>query len=161
HGRMRAIGPPAPGLRWYFAELWRHRPAMRYYFRRYVRKRTQRTFLGYLWFVIPIVLPLIVGTLVFGSILGVQVGETPYFTHYSLGWLLFLTPVIYPVSKVPSGLRILVNLNPVTAPLEMVKHGVLGSGPVTALGLVSWAVTVTGVGLAGLYSFARKERQDL
>jgi len=276
---MRAIEPPGPGVRRCFSELWRHRPALRYYVRVYVRKRTQRTFLGYLWFVIPLLLPLIIGTLVFGSILGVHVGNIPYFlyytvangtwifflqttyfstrsleisrrelrklyvprlalfstavtigaialivylvfaagtavyflitkgttylqacastllvsvgllmlvvlgwswalwtaplaprardvrrfTHYVLGWLLFFTPVIYPIAKVPSGLRWFVTINPITAPIEMVKHGVFGSASpnATALGLVAWAVSVIVSGVFGFRFFARQERRDM
>jgi lipopolysaccharide transport system permease protein len=245
----------------------------------YLRKRTQRTFLGYLWFVIPLILPLIIGTLVFGTILGVQVGGIPYFlyftvangawmyflqttyfstrsieisrrelrkvyvprlalfttavtvgaitfvvylaigvctaiyflitkgttylqfsastllvpvallmllflawswalwtaplapcardvrrfTHYFLGWLLFFTPVIYPIAHVPSGLRFLVTINPVTAPIEMVKRGFFGSATahVTSVQLVAWAVAVVVCGVFGFRWFSRQERRDM
>jgi lipopolysaccharide transport system permease protein len=276
---MRAIEPPTPGLRRYFSQLWLHRPALQYYVRVYVRKRTQRTFLGYLWFVIPLILPLIVGTLVFGTILRVHVGNIPYFlyftvangtwifflqtayfstrsieisrrdlrriyvprlavfstavtigaitlfvyvvfaagtavyflitkgttylqasaatllvpvglimlvvlawswalwtaplaprardvrrfTHYVLGWLLFFTPVIYPIQNVPSGLRFLVTINPLTAPVEMVKHGVFGSAspPATGLGLAAYAASLVLIGVPGFRFFARQERRDM
>jgi lipopolysaccharide transport system permease protein len=46
-------------------------------------------------------------------------------------WL-YATPVIYPVSALPDRWRFLATLNPATAPVEMVKEGVLGAGSVTA-----------------------------
>jgi ABC-type polysaccharide/polyol phosphate export permease len=242
-----------------------------------IRKRTSRTYLGYLWFVIPLVMPLIIGALVFGGILRVQVGEIPYFlyftvasgtwlffsqaayyctrsleisrgelrrvyvprlavfttavtipsialvvnvvlgavaavyylltrgklylvlsawtplvplallmlvvlawswalwtapiapcardirrvTHYALAMLAYVTPVIYSVQNIPSGFRFLASLNPVTAPLEIVKQGILGQGHVTALGLVTWAAAVVVPGVPGIHYFARKERRDM
>ena len=48
------------------------------------RKRTGRTFFGYLWFVLPYVIPLFLGTLVFGGILGVGVPGVPYFLYFAV-----------------------------------------------------------------------------
>src|SRR5262249_37092762 len=62
------------------------------FMQRFAQKLTQRTFLGYLWFVIPALVPILVGTLVFGGILGVQFGDVPYLVYFSVAtgaWLFF------------------------------------------------------------------------
>src|SRR3954470_10249601 len=78
HG-LRVVRPPAHGLGQYFANIWRLRPAYGYFVTRYLRKRYGRTFFGYLWFLLPYVIPLFLGTLVFGGILGVNIPGIPYF----------------------------------------------------------------------------------
>jgi lipopolysaccharide transport system permease protein len=91
-GPARAIEPPGTSLRHYFAEAWHHRAAFGYFVRRFMRKRYGRTFFGYLWFVLPYLIPLFLGTLVFGGILGVSVPGVPYFLYFAvtLGtWVLF------------------------------------------------------------------------
>jgi lipopolysaccharide transport system permease protein len=88
----RVIEPPTAGLRQYFGEVWNRRAAYGYFVKRYVRKRTGRTFFGYLWFVLPYVIPLFLGTLVFGGILGVSVPGVPYFLYFAVtlgGWVMF------------------------------------------------------------------------
>ena len=69
---VRVIEPPAPGLRRYFAEVWRQRAAFGYFVTRFVQKRISRTFLGCLWLFLPVLLPLFMGALVFGGILDVS-----------------------------------------------------------------------------------------
>jgi lipopolysaccharide transport system permease protein len=243
-----------------------------------MRKRYGRTFLGYIWLFLPIVLPLILSSLVFGGILGVKVpGGVPYFLFFTITtaiWTLFagtayystrsleitrsqlrktyiprlvpwsaafslatlnfiiygiigtgtvifylltkgtsylqlrpatllapiavvmmivfalavglwfsplaprardvrrlagyvlgmwymITPVIYPIEKIPSSYRFLAELNPVTAPVEMFKSALIGSGGVTAIGIISWAVGLILVGSIGLRMFLVKERRDV
>jgi lipopolysaccharide transport system permease protein len=271
------IKPPTHGLRQYFANIWRLRPAYGYFVLRYMRKRYGRTFLGYLWFVLPYVIPLFLGTLVFGGILGVSIPGVPYFLYYAVtlgvwmlfsqtaylstrsleinrsdirrtyiprlvplmsavtlptmafffhalmalgtvgfyvltrgefylelgpatllvipafamlvtfGWALalwfstlaprardvrrmaqyvlgvwyFLTPVMYPISQIPSGYRFLASLNPITAPIEIVKEGLLGIGHVTALGLAAYFGWLFVATLGGLLIFVSRERRDV
>jgi lipopolysaccharide transport system permease protein len=273
---LRAIEPPAPGPRWHLAEISRRRPAFLYFARRYLRKRYGRTFLGYIWLFLPTLLPLFMGALVFGGILGVSVPGVPYFLYFAVAlsaWLLFsqtayfatrsleisrsdvrrlytprliplmtaatlpvftfliyvaiiactlgfyvlergefylalspatlltpvaimmlvafgwacglwfsplaprardvrrlagyvigfwyfLTPVMYPISEIPGGYQFLASLNPATAPIELVKEGLLGVGDVTTLGLVSYSVALVLVGGLGLRIFFSKERRD-
>jgi ABC-type polysaccharide/polyol phosphate export permease len=53
-------------------------------------------------------------------------------------WL-YVTPVFYPVSALPEGWRFLGTLNPVAAPVELVKEGILGAGSVD-LGAIAVSV---------------------
>ncbi len=92
HHWTQVIEPPGAGLQRYFAEVWHYRPAFGYFVKRYVRKRIGRTFFGYLWFVLPYVIPLFLGALVFGGILGVGVPGIPYLLYFAvtLGvWVVF------------------------------------------------------------------------
>ena len=73
-------------------------------------------------------------------------------------WM-FATPVVYPLSRVPEGaLRTAILLNPVTAPIELLRYAVLGVGAVLPGRLaVSAAVTVLML-LLGIVLFNRVER---
>ena len=278
---IRVINPPPDGARQIFthaiSEYWRRRAALGYFSRRFMQKRYGRTFLGYLWFVIPYVLPLLLGALVFGGIIGVSTGPVPYFLYFliALGtWLLFsqttyfsirsveiarsdirrvyvprllpltaavtlpliallvyavmlvcalgfylvergtfylaispstllvlpafamlilfawacglwlapvaprardvrrlagyvlgvwyfLTPIMYPLSQIPSDWRFLASLNPITAPIEMVKVGLIDYGDVTTLGLISYAVGLIIAAVGGFIIFLSRERRDV
>lgn len=274
---LRVIEPPAPGFRRGLGDVWRHRSAFLYFVRRFMRKRYARTFLGYFWLVLPVLLPLFLGALVFGGILGVSVGSAPYFLYFAVAlsaWLLFsqtayfatrsleisrqelrglyvprliplvasitlpaitvliflviiactvgfyviergefylvlrpatllvfcgygmlvlfayacalwfsplaprardvrrlagyvlgiwyfLTPVMYPIDEIPAGWQFLASLNPVTAPIEVVKNGLLDVGDVTATGLAVYAGALVMVSAVGLRIFAAKERRDM
>ena len=273
---LRAIEAPAAGPRWQLREIGRHRPAFLYFLRRYLRKRYGRTFLGYIWLFLPTLLPLFMGALVFGGILGVSIPGVPYFLYFAVAlsaWLLFsqtaylatrsleisrsdirrvyvprlipllsavtlpmftyliyvaiiactlgfyvlergefylalspetllvpvalamlivlawacglwfsplaprardvrrlagyvigfwyfLTPVMYPLGEIPSGYRFLASLNPITAPIELVKDGLLGVGDPTPLGFASYFAVLAVVGIGGLRIFLSKERRD-
>lgn len=278
HAAAVHVIEPHPGtLRRYSADAWRHRTAYVYFVRRYLRKMYARTFFGYLWFVIPHIVPLLLGALVFGGIMGVEIPGVPYFLYfcvtfgvwitfsrtalyatrslditrqeirrmyvprlvplaatltlpvttllvyvaltagtllfylwergefylalspmtllvpvglamlmsfglacglwfsplaprardvrrmvgYFLGFCYFLTPVMYPISEIPAGFQFLASLNPLTAPIEIVKQGLLGVGDVTSLGLVVYGVMLVLVTAGGLRVFVPKERRDM
>jgi lipopolysaccharide transport system permease protein len=276
--RLRVVDSPAAGLRQYFANAWHLRAAYGYFVTRFLRKRYGRTFFGYLWLILPLVIPLFLGTLVFGGILGVSIpGGVPYFLYYAvtlgvwilfsqtaylstrsleitrsdlrrlyiprliplmsavtlptlayvfyalmalgtlgfyvltrgkfylvlspatllvipalamvvvfawalalwfstlaprardvrrsaqyvLGFWYFLTPVMYPISQIPSGYRFLASLNPITAPIELVKEGVLGIGHVTPLGIAAYFGWLAVAVIGGMFIFVPKERRDV
>jgi lipopolysaccharide transport system permease protein len=277
HHPTRAIEPPGTSLRQYFGEVWHYRAAFGYFMKRYMRKRIGRTFFGYLWFVLPYVIPLFLGALVFGGILGVGVPGIPYLLYFAvtLGvWLVFsqtaylstrsleitrsevrrlyvprlvplaaavtlpawgflfytammfattafyliergvfyldirpatllvpvgvvmlvvfawacalwfstlaprardvrrlagyvigvwyfLTPVMYPIGQIPSGWQFMASLNPITAPIEMVKDGWLNAGDVTALGVIMYFAWLAFAIVGGLIIFVPKERRDV
>ena len=73
-------------------------------------------------------------------------------------WM-YATPVVYPLSVLPAGIiRRVVLINPVTAPMELLRRALLGVGtPELRYVLWSWAVTLI-VLLAGLLLFHRVER---
>ena len=274
---LRAIEPPVRSLRRTVGEVWRYRVTYFYFLRRNIQRRYGRTFLGYLWLFLPIIAPLLLGSLVFGGILGVSVGDLPYFMFfivtsaawhtfsttalfatrsleitrselrrvyvprliplsaamalpgfglliylailagavvfyvltrgefylvfspvtllapvalaslvvfalacglwfsplaarardvrrlagYVLGFWYFLTPIIYPIEEIPSNWQWLASLNPITAPVETFKIGLIGVGEVTVTGVVSFFAALLWVGLLGLLQFTAKERSAI
>lgn len=72
-------------------------------------------------------------------------------------WM-YATPVVYPLAEVPDALRLIALANPATAPVEWLRHAILGVGGVPAHALAwSWAVTLI-VAVAGVAIFNRVER---
>ena len=73
-------------------------------------------------------------------------------------WM-YATPVVYPLSTVKaSWLRSILAINPVTAPVEIFRYAVLGTGTIDALMIgVSLAITAIVV-LLGIIVFNRVER---
>ena len=80
---------------------------------------------------------------------------------YLIGFLFYITPVIYPLSSSPQRYRILAELNPVTAPIEMVKSAVLGTAGPTPVALVSCFVVIAVGCTSGLLWFGRQEAAAL
>jgi len=75
--------------------------------------------------------------------------------RYVLRVWMYVTPVIYPVSALPGAFAFLGTINPVAAPVEMVKTGLIGAGD---LRLEAIAVSVGCAIVAcvsGLWFFAR------
>lgn len=97
----------------------------------------------------------------FTSVYGAQARDVRFSLNYLLGVWYFFTPVIYPLSAVPSGFRTVAELNPVTAPVEMVRFGMLGTGGVPATGLAITIATILVLGAAGLRFFLRSEAEAL
>lgn len=63
--------------------------------------------------------------------------------------LLFLSPVFYPLSAIPEGYRILIQLNPLTFPVEQARDVLIWGKPPSWSGLalyfaVSWAIALLG-----------------
>jgi lipopolysaccharide transport system permease protein len=75
-------------------------------------------------------------------------------------WFL-LTPVIYPLSAVPAKFQTIAQLNPMTAPMEMMRKAMFGVGDVTVEGLAVTIGTIVIVGTFGLLFFSRSEAAAL
>jgi lipopolysaccharide transport system permease protein len=69
-------------------------------------------------------------------------------------WL-YATPVIYPISALPDEWRFLATINPVSAPVELVKEGFLGAGELTAAILAVSLVSTVVLCASGLWFIAR------
>ena len=75
-------------------------------------------------------------------------------TRYVLMLWMYLTPVLYPLSALPSWMSFLAVLNPVAAPVELVKEGLIGAGDVRPEALAVTLATIAVVGGAGLWFFS-------
>lgn len=77
---------------------------------------------------------------------------------FGMSLWMYVTPIIYPLSKVPAKWRWAFDLNPVSPMLEMFRFALLGSGRLELnLWLMSLVVTII-VSLLGLVIFSRNER---
>lgn len=76
---------------------------------------------------------------------------------YALGLWYVATPVIYPISSIPPKFRPLAEYNPITAPVELVKFGLLQTAPPTQASLVTSLVVLTLLLGGGLFTFARSQ----
>ncbi|MGI8437859.1 MAG: ABC transporter permease [Chthoniobacterales bacterium] len=72
-------------------------------------------------------------------------------------WL-YLTPIIYPLSKVPARWQWAVALNPLSAPVEMMRFLLLGQGEVDAATYLFSALAAVALLLGGVLIFQRTER---
>lgn len=106
-------------------------------------------------------LTIAVGMGLWTSVLNGKARDVRYATRYVLPLWLYLTPVVYPLSAVPAVYRPLITANPLTAPVEMVKLGLLGAGEVNAASLawsVAFAVLLT---TSGLWFFGREAARSI
>lgn len=95
------------------------------------------------------------------SVYGAQARDVRFGLSYVLNVWIFLTPVLYPLSIVPDKYRTLAELNPMTAPVEMVRFGLFGTGGVPLLGLGATVATIAILGGFGLWFFIRSEAAAL
>ena len=78
---------------------------------------------------------------------------------YGIRLWMFVTPVVYPLSQLSPGLfRNAVRLNPVTAPVELFRLALLGSGTAEPVSLASAAACLFLIPAAGVAVFRRVER---
>ena len=84
--------------------------------------------------------------------------EVRYMLGYFVQFLYFVTPVVYDINHIPEQYRVIAEVNPLTAPMELVKYGFLDTSLPSAT-----SMTISFVGLAlltcfGLNFFSRLER---
>ncbi len=93
----------------------------------------------------------------FTSVYGANARDVRFGMSYLVAFWFFLTPVIYPLSEVPAALEPVVTLNPMTAPIEMIRLGLFDSGQIPTVALLSCLGTILAVGIPGLWFFNRSE----
>lgn len=93
----------------------------------------------------------------FTSVYGAQSRDMRFTLARTIGFWMFVTPVLYPVSIVPEQYQTLIALNPVTAPVEIVKWAVLGVGEVQPLAVAVSLATIAIVSVAGMRFFFSSE----
>jgi lipopolysaccharide transport system permease protein len=90
-------------------------------------------------------------------VFGAHARDVRFTLNFILGFWMYLTPIIYPLSAIPERFQPIAALNPLTAPVEMVKKGLLDAGDVQNSALaVSFGVIVVAI-LSGMTFFARAE----
>ena len=104
-------------------------------------------------------LGLMVGT--WTAVTELRVRDPRFLVRIALGFWTYLTPVIYPLSAVPEGIRPYAALNPVTAPIEMIRHAVFGNGDVHLTSIAMTVAVIVIIGGRGLRRFVRSEARVL
>src|SRR5262245_42156534 len=99
---------------------------------------------------------LALGLTLWTSVPGMQARDVRFTMSYVMGFWLFLTPVLYPLHP-DSKYAWLLALNPMAAPVNGFKHGLLGIGTVSLRDWVISTVETAIVLVSGLSFFARAE----
>lgn len=106
-----------------------------------------------------LLLCLALGAGLIATSLTVRFRDVAYVLPILIQFLLYASPVAYGLDAVPESLRPYFIANPVTAPLELLRHAVLGS-PAPGATALAYSVVVAAVLLvAGYATFKFQERQ--
>lgn len=104
------IQPRQPGVWARMMEVKSYGHMFKYFASLALKKTYQRTILGNLWVFIRPLFPVLAGTLVFGSFMGVDTGGTPYFLFYLVGmslWQFFSSAVMWSTRSLELNRRVL------------------------------------------------------
>jgi lipopolysaccharide transport system permease protein len=92
------------------------------------------------------------------SALTTKYRDLAYLLNFGVQLLMYCTPVIYPMSQVPPSVRSILAWNPLTPLFETVRHGFLGEGMFSPLGLLYSASFTVVVFLFSTIVFNRVQR---
>lgn len=73
--------------------IWKSRYLLLYFGKSFIRKIYNRTLLGWIWFPLRLLVPIFLGSFIFGDLLGIGSEGIPYFLFFLVGmtsWRLFL-----------------------------------------------------------------------
>jgi len=92
---------------------------------------------------------------------GAQARDVRFGLRYGLSFWYFLTPVAYPATSATDTVQTIVDLNPLTGPISLVKYGTLGLDAPSSLALTSSVGLLIPLLLIGGYIFFRAEAAAL
>jgi lipopolysaccharide transport system permease protein len=103
-----------------------------------------------------------IGAVLWASVLNAKARDTRLALRYFLpGWL-YLTPVVYPASKLAeNGLGFLVVVNPMAAPVELIKAGLIGGVELDPVGLAGSIAAGVVLVVGGLWYFCREAAKSV
>jgi lipopolysaccharide transport system permease protein len=111
---------------------------------------------------IPVLLVILAGFSLGGGIIvcamTTRYRDLGYIVTFGTQSLMYVTPVIYPLSAVPARYQWIALANPLTPVFESLRRGLLGTGTVTPAQLAGSAATMIVVLLVGLLLFTRADR---
>ena len=84
-----------------------------------------------------------------------------YALRYVLPIGLFVTPILYPINKLPHQWHWLAVVNPLTAPIEMIKFGLIGAGFIELRAVVVSVVVGGVITVSGLWYYTRDAARSL
>jgi lipopolysaccharide transport system permease protein len=98
----------------------------------------------------------------FTSVLGAEKRDVRYALPYLMRFWFFMTPIVYPLSAVPTEWRWLAAINPMTTIVEMFKHALLpATGTLQVTSVLTTCLIVGLTFLAGFWFFARTEAASI
>lgn len=87
--------------------------------------------------------------------------DLKHLVHFGIQLLMYITPVIYPISQVPESFRKLMFANPLSAPIEAFRSVVLGVDfPTVSMLAYSWILVVLFI-LTGILAFHKTEARAM
>jgi lipopolysaccharide transport system permease protein len=92
------------------------------------------------------------------SVLNLKYRDVAYMLPFATQIGMFLTPVVYPLEVVPSGWRLVWQLNPMTTVIEGMRWAVIGGTPIDARALIVSTLVVLIMLAGGLIRFRAAER---
>lgn len=116
-----------------------------------------------MWFTLPIVL-IHLGLLGLGfgiiiSSLTTKYRDLSILVTFGMQLWMYVSPIVYPISEIGTGwMRLMIMMNPVTAPIELFRYAVLGVGIIDMGSLtVSWIITIIVINV-GVVIFNKVEK---
>ena len=115
------------------------------------------------WLLIPMILVhlgmLALGCGIIISSLTTRYRDLSILVGFGISLWMYATPIVYPISEIPMGwMRTVIQINPVTPPVELMRYAILGQGNVNWLYYgISWIVTILLM-LAGILIFNKVEK---
>ena len=119
------------------------------------------------WALMPLAVPLVLQVGLLGLGCGVIVSSltTRYrdlmvVVTFGVQLWMYASPVVYPLSMLDNSprLRVLVQLNPMTSPIEIFRMATLGTGTVTTFGIVYSLIFTAAALVLGVVLFSRIEK---
>jgi len=115
------------------------------------------------WLIIPIelihlgLLGLGVGIII--SSMTTKYRDLSILVGFGVSLWMYITPIVYPMSQLEAGLiKTILMINPVTAPIEVIRYAILGQGTIMyPYLLISWALTVLVI-IFGIMIFNKVEK---
>lgn len=92
------------------------------------------------------------------SALSAKYRDLHHMTQFISQGLMYLSPIIYPISQIPESFRWLVNVNPLAAVIESYRYMFLGSSAVNMAGVMQSIVITIVLLLSGLIFYNRIQR---
>ena len=116
---------------------------------------------GLVWSALAVVLTVIfaMGLAFWTSVPAMVARDVRFTLGFVLGFWIFLTPILYPLSAVPEQWRMWVMLNPMAALVETFKWGLLGIGSLDLVALAVAVVLIALTNVTGLMFFVRTEAE--
>lgn len=110
---LHVVEPCRPGVVNAWRDAWRYRRMLAFFGQRFLRKRTARTWLGTLWIPLRPTVNLVARILVFGGLIGIATGDTPYPLYFVVAtalWQLFSETLTWGVRSLELNRKMLADI---------------------------------------------------